>query len=333
MLSGTSRRLATSRFARCVSVYASLALPVVAVPLAGLTALLATNSLVHAQAVASVVPGAQTAVVIDFDVAPGLDPVLGRKAADAVAVELKSSGDFDVVARQRMEEVVATVPGLRPPYTPGTARRLGEAVGANTLILGRVVSASIFRPTAVTSNRASAAAATSVRGRVARVEIEMRQMDVRTGDFVNGAQPIELTSDEFNELDDDVLMDQSLDKAAYSGVRAIRLIVFPEATITVTSQQVVDLNKGFRDGLRKGHRYAVTRDHYSAGRRIVERIKIAEIQITNVTANESSAVIVGGGGVGVRTGDKARRIFAPGIPFTEPKTEVARTSRARNTRR
>src|SRR5688572_28321948 len=36
----------------------------------------------------------ERAIVLDFSVAPGIDPVLGRKAADALAVELQRSGEF-----------------------------------------------------------------------------------------------------------------------------------------------------------------------------------------------------------------------------------------------
>ena len=303
-------------------------------------------AVVQPQAVQAQIPtGVATAVVLDFEVAPGLDPVLGRKAADAVAVEMKSSGDFDVVSRQRLEEVVASVPGLLPPYTASTARRLGESLGANVVILGRVVSATVssqIAPAVPASSKSagnsSVTFGTSVAPgstvRTARVQIELRQLEVRTGDFTNGAQPAEVTTDAFDELDDDVLIDQSLDKAAYSAIRQIRLYIPNEATIMNTTATDVEMNRGFRDGVRVGQVYTVTRDIYNTRRRINERIKVAEVRVARIDANQSVAVLSDGGAVGIRTGDKARRIFAQGIQFTEPRTELpsAKTKSSRNRR-
>lgn len=325
LVSRRSLRIKALRTAQRVVVLASTPLAVFAVGVTSLTSPMA----LQAQTPVSI----STSVVLDFEVAPGLDPVLGRKAADAVAVEMKSSGDFDVVSRQRLEEVVASIPGLRPPYTAATARRLGESLGANVVILGRVVSANVasqIAPSTPTSsksaNNRSVTFGTSVAPgstvRTARVQMEIRQLEVRTGDFTNGAQPAEITTDAFDELDDDVLIDQSLDKAAYSAIRQIRLYIPNEATIMNTTATDVEMNRGFRDGVRVGQVYTVTRDIYNTRRRVVERIKVAEVRISRIDANQSVAVLSDGGAVGVRTGDKARRIFAQGIQFTEPRTEL-----------
>ncbi|HVF85524.1 MAG TPA: hypothetical protein VM821_06060 [Abditibacteriaceae bacterium] len=293
------------RFARSLMVLNAPVVAAFVIPATAVVALNAGTTAAHAQILSAA--AVQSAVVLDFDVAPGIDPVLGRKAADSVAVEMKSSGDFDVVPRQRVEELVSTIPGLQAPYTPPTARRLGEAAGASVVVTGRVVGATIVRGL----NNA----------RTARIQLEMRQMDVRTGDFVNGAQPSAITIDQFQELDDDVLSDQSLDKASYDGVRQMRLYVPAEATITHNLVNDVQMNRGLRDGVRTGQRYSILRDHYNPARRIVERIKIAEVRIAGVDTFQASAIIVDGGSVGIRTGDKARRIYASGIPFTEPAAE------------
>jgi len=334
-LSDASTRLCVSRFVKQTLVRRTSSLVALGATLpgvivfTGIVAPLFAPTTVQAQ-----VPlGVSTAVVLDFEVAPGLDPVLGRKAADAVAVEMKSSGDFDVVSRQRLEEIVATVPGLRPPYTAPTARRLGESLGANVVIIGRVVAADVssqIAPAVPTTTRNAAGSATFGTSvppgstvRTARVQMELRQLEVRTGDFTNGAQPQEITIDAFDELDDDVLIDQSIDKAAYNAVRQIRLYVPNEATILNNTATDVELNKGFRDGVRVGQRYSVMRDIYNTRRRINERIKVAEIVISRIDANQSTAILADGGAVGVRTGDKARRIFAEGIQFTEPRTDFS----------
>src|SRR4051812_33647850 len=65
-------------------------------------ALLSPSQLSPAQAQVQAAP--TNLVILDFDVAPGLDPVLGRKAADALAVELKASANYEVVPRARVEQ-------------------------------------------------------------------------------------------------------------------------------------------------------------------------------------------------------------------------------------
>jgi hypothetical protein len=193
------------------------------VPQLVLTSSLAALALIGAgpalQAQETSAGAGQPAVVLDFEVSPGVDPILGRKAADAVAVEMEASGDFDIVPRQQMEDAVATRNGLQPPYTAATLRRLGEVLGARSVFSGRVVSAVLGRK------------ATDPRVRETRVTVQLRQLEVRTGDFINGTQVTEVTNDELNDFDDDVLMNQSLDKAAFAAVRTIRLIIFPEGRV------------------------------------------------------------------------------------------------------
>ena len=255
------------------------------------------------------------AVVLDFEIAPGVDPILGRKAADAAAVEMELSGDFSVVPRQQVEEAVATRNGLFPPYTPSTQRRLGEVLGARSVFTGRVVSATLGR------------SATDPRVREARVTLQLRQLETRTGDFINGTQVTESTTDELGETDDDTLLNQSIDKAAFSAVRTVRLIVYPEARVMHTTRRDVELSLGIRNGVRPGQRYSVMRDTANKLRGpdenlvTVQRVKVAELIVTSADNDQSRARIISGGSVGIRTNDIVRRIFAPGVPFTEPAFE------------
>jgi hypothetical protein len=54
---------------------------------------------------------------------------------------------------------------------------------------------------------------------------------------------------------------------------------------------------------------------------VFSAFKIAELVITETEDDQSRARVVSGGSVGVRTNDIVRRIFAPGVPFTEPAFE------------
>lgn len=298
-----SRRPA--RFSSASLRLAPLARLALAVAVGGAGTLIAAPA--HAQSSA-----AGTVVVLDFEVAPGIDPILGRKAADAIAVEMEGSGDFNVVPRQQVEEAVATRSGLRAPYNPSTQRRLGEVLEARSVITGRITRA-------VIGNQAA-----NPRVREARVEMQVRQLDTRTGDFVNGTQSLESTIDEVSEVDDDILLNQANDKAAYAAIRALRLQIFPEGTVMNTTREIIELSLGARNGVRVGQRYSVMRDVANKSRGAneatvtVDRIKVGEIVINSVEQDQSRAIIAAGGALGIRTNDKIRRIFAPGLTFAEP---------------
>jgi len=234
-----------------------------------------------------------TLVILDFDVAPGLDPILGRKAADAVAVELKNSGNYLIVSRSDVEKAVANNPGLGLPFTPQTQVRLAQVVSASAIVSGRVV------------------AATTAGGRSARVQIETRQLDTATGDIVNGANVLEATGNKLQEVDSDILLDEAINKAAFALVRQMNTTRLPQGTILNTTADEVLLNLGASRGAFPGQRYSVLRDVLNRSINVVERIKVAEVTVRTVDADQATAVVTAGGVPGVRTGDKIRQIFVP----------------------
>jgi len=236
----------------------------------------------------------QPTVVLDFGVETGADPITGRKAADALAVELQRSGDFEVVTRQQVEEAVRSQPGLRPPYNEPTQARLAGAVGARSVFSGRIVRSIIT-------------------SRSARVQIEVRQLEAGTGDYVNGTQISEVTEDKLADTDPDTLLDEALNKAAFAAVRAMKQTRLPEGTVLNVARDDIQINLGSRNGVVPGQRYSVLRDVFNKPRNIVERVKIGEVTITVIEADQSTAVLSAGGQNGVTTRDKVRQIFIPGI--------------------
>jgi hypothetical protein len=253
--------------------------------------LMGTPKSAQAQAPGTGIP--QTLVILDFDVAPGLDPVLGRKAADALAVELKSSANYEVVPRQRVETVVATQSGLRAPFSPQTQVRLAQATQASGVISGRVLAAQVI-------NRRSA-----------RVTVEARQLDALSGDVVNGAQISEVTTDKLQDVDNDILLDEAINKAAFAIVRAMSNVRLPEGTVLQTTRNDVELAIGAAEGVAVGQRYSVLRDVQNRATNTVERVKVAEVTISRVEADQSTATVSAGGDSGVRTGDRIRLIYTP----------------------
>ena len=249
----------------------------------------------------------QTAVVLDFDVFPGLDPNLGRKAADSLAVELQDSTANNPVSRQRIEivprqrvlQVMNDTTALTPPYTDIIQLRLARATGASSVYWGRVLSATV-------SDR-----------RAARVTLEVMQFDASMGDYSNGAVVSQMAMDKNANTDNDLLLDEAINKAIYAALIEIERRPFPIGTVQIVTRSYNLINLGNRNGVARGQKYAILRDVYrgrdATDRDIVQRIKIGEMIITRIDIDQASGLLTTGGGAGVKIGDKVRKIYVPSL--------------------
>ncbi|MBW3635537.1 MAG: hypothetical protein KY445_03595 [Armatimonadetes bacterium] len=236
-------------------------------------------------------PTRETVVVLDFDVVATLDPLAGRKAADAFAVELQRSGNYEVVTRQRVEEAIAQQAGLGDPLNDVTQVRLAQALGASTVFTGRVVGI-----------------ATTPQG-ASRVRLDLRQLEASTGDYVNGTQ-VEASADQRTiEIARELLNDEAINKAAYVAVRQLSAPYRRQGSLLNATRNDVELSIGARDGVVNGQRYAVLRDFANRATGVTERRKIGELVIIAVDSNQSTGTLVSGGAVGARTGDRIRQIY------------------------
>ena len=247
----------------------------------------------------------QTAVVLDFDVFPGLDPNLGRKAADSLAVELQDSTAnnpvprqrIEIVPRQRVLQVINDTTALTPPYTDIIQLRLARATGASSIFWGRVLSATV-------SDR-----------RAARVTLEIMQFDAAMGDYSNGAVVSQMALDKDANKDNDLLLDEAINKCIYAALVEIERKPFPIGTVQIVTRSFNLINLGNRNGVARGQKYAILRDTYQGrdinDRDVVRRIKIGEMVITKIDIDQASGLLTTGGGAGVKIGDKVRKIYVP----------------------
>lgn len=233
----------------------------------------------------------QTVVVLDFATPNGTDPLLGRKAADALAVELQRTGEFSVVSRQRLLDEVGKQAGLQPPFNDTAQIRLGQALGASSVFSGEIAAINV------------------VPGQSARARIVVRQLDATTGDYINGTQNIESTEQKLTSVANEILVDEAINKSAFSAVRSLRQTNLPSGNVLNTTLNEYELSIGTRNGVGLGQRYSVLRDIRNETRGVTERLKIGEVTIRRVEADQSTAVLTGGGLQGVRTGDRVRQIF------------------------
>ena len=236
---------------------------------------------------------AASVIVLDFATPNGIDPLLGRKAADGLAVELQRSGSYDVVPRQRIEEAVNDQAGLQPPYNNIAQIKLAETVNASSVFSGKILGVAV-NP-----------------GRSARVTLEASQLDVITGDFINGTVVSESTEQKLGTIQNEILIDEAINKAVFAAVRSMRQTTLPTGTVLNVATDEVVLNIGADAGVTNGQRFTVLRDKYDRARNVTERSKIGEVTITKVNATQSSARISAGGREGVATGDRVRQIFTP----------------------
>ena len=242
---------------------------------------------------------AQSVIVLDFATGSGLDPLYGRKAADGLAVELQRSGSYDVVPRQRIEQAVDQQAGLQPPYNNTAQIKLAETVNASSVFSGTI--------TGVAVNP----------GKSARVTLQVSQLDVITGDPINGTVVSESTEQKLGTIDNEILIDEAINKAVFAAVRSMRQTTLPSGTILNVGTDEFVISLGASGGASVGQKYTILRDKYDAARNVTERRKIGEATVTRVNSGTSNARLSAGGAEGVATGDRVRQIFqATSYPVT-----------------
>ncbi|MCC6485788.1 MAG: hypothetical protein IT209_13185 [Armatimonadetes bacterium] len=230
------------------------------------------------------VQGADYVAVLDFaNASRSGGQMPARLATDAVAVELAKSDKFTVASRRQIADAMNNL-DLQPPLNVTSIVRLAKELGVSSVITGTL------RSVEFTNNP-----------RQAKVEMEVRMLDAETGEAMNGAIARGQSTPVPNFTgDDDVLLTQAINNAAYVGVNTMLSYIIPEATVlnSIGDDRVL-LNKGAQDGIRRGMEMLVSRDGETVGR----------IRILEVSNNDATANVLPGSTRGVHPQDKARAIF------------------------
>ncbi len=221
--------------------------------------------------------------VLDFENHTGYGgPEVGRIASDALVVELGKSNKYDVLSRQETEAGLANT-GQTPPLDVIGLQRLGRTLGTNAVVTGEVAAVSF-----------------SKNPRQATASVVVRVTDSNTGELVNGAlaqgtsNPRAISTD-----DDDALVNEAINNAAFAAVRQLTQFNLPKATVLNNEDQDrVLLNKGTRDGLYDGLNMVVTRNGNEVGR----------IRVANASQDQSDAVVTRRG-LGIQPQDSATAIY------------------------
>ncbi len=224
--------------------------------------------------------------VVDFINESGVQgELLSRLATDAVVVEMAKSNRYDVSISRAMINTAMEKLDLRPPLTKLGLVRLGEELSAEAMLEGSI------RVVQLTGTGAT---------RRASVTLVVQMIDQASGEIINGAVQTGSSSSRVGfEADDDSLITEAINNAAFLCVKTMVDYIIPEATImmNIKESQVI-LNKGARDGIKSGMRMIVLR----------QREIIGYIEIQRVSAIDSDARVIKSMR-GIQPQDKVRAIF------------------------
>jgi len=230
--------------------------------------------------------------VVDFINESGVQgDFLARLATDAVVVEMSKSNRYDVSITSTMMKTKMEELGLRSPLSKLDLVRLGEVLSADAMLQG-VISSVVLAGSGPT--------------RRASVTLIAQMVDQASGEIINGAVQTGTSSARVGyTADDNSLIAEAINGAAFLAVRTMIDYVIPEATVmmNIGGSQVM-INKGARDGIKSGMRMIVLRD----------REIIGYLDVTSVDPGDAYAKVVKSMR-GIQPQDKARAIFEmPAVP-------------------
>jgi len=211
--------------------------------------------------------------------------LLARLATDAVVVEMSKTNRYDVSITRSMMKTKMEELGLHPPLTKLDLVRLGETLSADAMLQGSVKSIQLTGsgPT-----------------RRASVTLICQMIDQASGEIINGAVQTGQSSARVGyTADDNSLIAEAINGAAFLAVRTMIDYVIPEATVLMNiGESQVMINKGSRDGIKPGMRMIVLRD----------REIIGYIDVTSASPMDAMTKVIKSMR-GIQPQDKARAIF------------------------
>lgn len=226
----------------------------------------------------------KSVIALEFGVLPSVraSSIVGRNATDAVAIELSRSGEYDVRPRAELNQALQEQQ-LSLPLDINGIQRLGGAMSVDYALSGDI----------------SRVEFTS-EPRRAKVTLAVRLIDVATGEFVNGSvetalSPLATSSG----TDDETLVNQAINNAAFGAVKTMSERRIPEATVLIVrGTDQIRINRGVQDGIQTGMEMVVLRG----------RDKVGRVRINSVQAGDATATITDWG-KGIKPEDKTRYVF------------------------
>jgi len=203
-------------------------------------------------------PPVPRVVVLDFETPKDQPEILGRKAADAVALALADTGRYEVISRTELETAVQRL-RLTPPLLPTQYALLARELKARFVVYGKVVRVIIDEKA----------------GR-AGVQLQMLFHDRYLDVPVNGAHVLAMTPPRPG-ITPDILIDHALSLAAKQAVQQAMATRLPEGQIMQRVGKSVIINRGHDQGIRDGMQlwvYRLVRDPERRWRLVCLKVKL-----------------------------------------------------------
>jgi hypothetical protein len=212
-------------------------------------------------------------IVLDFEVAKDQTEILGRKAADAVALALVDTTKYEVIPRAGVETAIKRL-GLTPPLTLNQIFLLARELDARLIVTGKVVRVIVDEK----AWRAS-------------VQLQVLFYDRYLEVPVNGAHVLATTPPRPGDTPD-IWVDHAISLAATQAVRQAMATRLPEGQVMQRVGRSVIINRGHDQGIRNGMQMWVYRLVPAPDRPgYMVRTRIGLIEITSAEARQSSGVI------------------------------------------
>ncbi|NCO92747.1 MAG: hypothetical protein GW880_15645 [Armatimonadetes bacterium] len=215
------------------------------------------------------------AVILDFQVAKDLDASLGRRAADAVALDLTNSGNYEVLSRQELQDAMVKVFGrVDMDLSPADQLRL---VRVGELDARYVISGKVFSKSVVTSPPA------------ATVRIGVLRRDTDSGDPDSGAMVDGEASRPAGDADPEVLVDEAISTAADRATRQMEAYFVPAGHVLIVARdQRIVINRGENHGVRPGMRFSVTQTYRDVDKEQIKTDKVGELTVDTVDPEQAT---------------------------------------------
>ncbi|MFN3421063.1 MAG: hypothetical protein ACK40X_04985 [Armatimonadota bacterium] len=212
-------------------------------------------------------------IVLDFEVTKDQTEILGRKAADAVALALADTTKYEVISRSEIEAAIQRL-RLTPPLLLRQIFLLAKELDARFIVTGKVVRV-------VVDEKAWRAG----------VQLQMLFYDRYLEVPVNGAHVLATTPPRPG-VTPDILVDHAISLAANQAVQQAMMTRLPEGQVMQRVGKSVIINRGSDQGIRNGMQMWVYRlvPHPEKPQYMV-RTRIGLIEITSAEARQSSGVI------------------------------------------
>ncbi|MCS7191433.1 MAG: CsgG/HfaB family protein [Armatimonadetes bacterium] len=210
--------------------------------------------------------------ILDFNVSQGISPIIGRKAADAVALALADTNKYEVVSRSEVENALTEL-RLNPPLQPNQLTALAKRLEARFVVYGKVLKTFVNEKTGQGS-----------------VHLQMLFHDRYLEVPLNGAN-VFATTPSRPGVEPDILIDQAINIAANQAAQQVLATKLPEGQIMQRVGNTVIINKGHDQGIREGMQFWVYRLVRDPETDFWVRNRTGLIQIESAEARQSSGVI------------------------------------------